>query len=366
MNSTPSQPPLSEVLPTIILGGAGFSYQTHPDPESIPVHDILRHAFDQGLRAIDTSPFYEPSEQILGRALAHPEVTSRYSRSDYVLMTKVGRTPAGFDYTPAAVRASVATSLQRLGTTYLDVVFCHDIEAVTDEDVLGAVGELIEFVRQGKIRYIGLSSYRIDLLARRARMVRERYGRPVDVIQNWAQLTLQNSRLETEGVAALVEAGVSCICSSSPLAIGLLRKGGVPRGRLGDFHPAPEELRRVVGEVADYADAQGESLARLALRYALWRAHEANQGSVGVRTIIGVSTLGELRENIGAARGILKGDLANPVLDASQIEKDEPLIEKAHAMLGEWVNWTFTIPQVGWSQELKCVVTDDGGVVNAR
>lgn len=343
MKTTTTYPPLSDILPTILLGGAGFSYQTHPDPESVPVHDILRYAFDHGLYAIDTSPFYEPSERILGRALARPEITTRYSRSDYILMTKAGRTASdGFDYSPSSVRASVERSLERLGTPYLDVVFCHDIEAVTDNDVLGAVDELLEFVKLGKIRYIGLSSYRIDLLARRAHLVKERYGRPVDVIQNWGQLTLQNSRLVQEGLDTFKKAGVACICSSSPLAIGLLRQGGVPQGRLGDFHPAPEGLRRAVKEVADYTDAEGESLARLALRYALRRAHEASQGPVCVRTIIGVSSLAELKENLGTARKILHGDLANPVLNATQVEQDKPLVQRAHDVLGDWVNWTFT------------------------
>ena len=234
MRASPPHPPLSQTLPPLVLGGAGFSYQTHPDPGSVPVHEIIRQAFDHGMLAIDTSPFYEPSEQLLGQALAQPVVTEKYSRPDYILMTKVGRLASDqYDYSPSWVRKSVLRSLERLRTSYLDVVFCHDIEAVTDEDVLGAVGELLELVQEGKIRHIGLSSYRIDLLSRRALQVRQRFGRPLDVIQNWGQLTLQNSRLESEGLKAFKEAGVGCICSSSPLTIGLLRKGGVQQGKLG-------------------------------------------------------------------------------------------------------------------------------------
>jgi aryl-alcohol dehydrogenase-like predicted oxidoreductase len=354
-----THPPLSDILPTIVLGGAGFSFQTHPDPDSLPVRDIIKIAFDNGLRAIDTSPFYEPSEQLLGRALAEPEISSQYSRSDYILMTKVGRIgPDQYDYSPSWVRQSVTRSLERLQTSYIDVVFCHDIEAVTDDDVLAAVGELLEFVRQGKVKYIGLSSYRIDLLARRASLSRELYGRPVDVVQSWGQLTLQNSRLEIEGLEAFKNAGVTCICSSSPLAIGLLRQGGVPQGKLGDFHPAPEGLRRAVQEVADYTDSQGQSLAPLALRYALWRAYEASQRSVRVSTLIGVSTLPELIQNVTTARDLLQGDLAYPSLNKRQLKIDEPLVKMARNILGDWVNWSFTIPAKGWSPELKRMIQD--------
>jgi aryl-alcohol dehydrogenase-like predicted oxidoreductase len=69
MNVLSAPPPLSQILPPLVLGGAGFSYQTHPDPKSLPVRDVIKRAFDHGLRAIDTAPYYEPSEQLLGEAL---------------------------------------------------------------------------------------------------------------------------------------------------------------------------------------------------------------------------------------------------------------------------------------------------------
>lgn len=349
--------PLIGRLPPLILGGAGgFSYQTHPDPFSIPVHDIIREAFDLGVLAIDTSPFYEPSEELLGKALAHPRVTERYSRSDYVLMTKVGRLgPDQFDYTLSHVRKSVMSSLEKLGTPYLDVVFCHDIEFVTDQDTMDAVGCLLDLVEEGRIKYIGLSSYRIDILAHRARLVREKYKRPVDVIQNWGQLTLQNSRLESEGIQAFQDAGVSCVCASSPLAIGLLRKGGVPVGKLGDFHGAPAALRQAAQDAATWTETQGVSLAALALRYSVWRAYENSHSAFGVRTITGVSSIAEIRENVHAAREVLEGGFGDPGLNKEQVSKDGHLVAQTRNILGDWVDWCFTTPGEGWSQELKRV-----------
>ncbi|KAH8650574.1 Aldo/keto reductase family-domain-containing protein [Tricladium varicosporioides] len=352
MGSQYTPPLLSQKLPSLILGGAGFSYITHPDPKLIPVAKIIKQAFNHGMRAIDTSPFYEPSEELLGQALSQAEITDSYSRSDYVLMTKVGRLPGDIiDYSPTGVRKSVTTSLQRLRTTYLDVVFCHDIEFATDEETLEAVGELLDLIEEGKVRYVGLSSYHINLLSKRAVLVRERFGRPVDVIQNYAQMNLQSSNLEVEGLRAFKSAGVSCVCNSSPLAIGLLRSGGVPQGKQGDFHPAPTGLRKAAQGAADAMAARGESLAAVGLRYALWRAEAAKQEGFRVNTIVGISTMAELIENIETAMKILKVEdgpnrsLSNPTLNTVQASKDLPLYEKVQEVLGEWVNYSFFPPK---------------------
>ncbi|CAK7219495.1 hypothetical protein SBRCBS47491_003867 [Sporothrix bragantina] len=361
---SPAAIAFSKSLPCLVLGGAGFSYQTHPDPESLPVASIVREAFDHGLRVIDTAPLYEPSEQLLGQALIDPDITDRYARTDYVLMTKVGRTgPETYDYSPAWVDASVRRSLARLHTTYLDVVFCHDMEAVTDADVLAAVGALRKLVDEGLVRHIGLSSYRLDLLSQRSQLVREHFsverGPVIDVVQTWGQLTLQNSRLEmqTEGLVGLRAAGVAHVFSSSPLGIGLLRKEGVPLGKLGDFHPAPPGLRQASRRLAEYISTQGENLAAVALRYALWRAHVAGEAhGIRVSTITGISSHADLAENAEALRQVIKGDLRSPELNTGQSTKDQVLFTKAHEILGDWVDWNYMIPAEGWDQEKKCVV----------
>ncbi|TKA62384.1 hypothetical protein B0A55_12369 [Friedmanniomyces simplex] len=357
---------LSNSLPPLILGGAGFSNQCHPSPSTLPIPQILKLAFDHGMRAIDTSPYYEPSEQLLGTALGHPEITENYAREDYILMTKVGRLKSDqVDYSPAWVRKSVTRSLRRLGTEYLDVVFCHDVEFVTDEDALGAVAELLEFVREGKVRYVGLSGYRIDILTRVAGLVRERFGRPVDVVQNWGRMNLRNGGLEGAGLRGLEVAGVRCVLNASPLDIGLLRAEGVPVGKLGDFHPAPEGLRRACREVGECMRARGENLAAVALRYALWRAEANCRGSLRVCTITGISTIADLTENVETALKILKplGESPNSIagarLDTAQLERDRPLFSEARKILGEWVDYCFTSPDPRWSVELKRMMPDE-------
>lgn len=109
--------------------------------------DVIRHALDLGIRTFDTSPYYDPSEIFLGEAFSHSDIANKYTREAYILMTKVGRIAASyFDYSLDWVRYSAQRSLERFKTSYLDVVFCRDIEYVTDEDAATAVGVLWEFV----------------------------------------------------------------------------------------------------------------------------------------------------------------------------------------------------------------------------
>ncbi|OZJ05400.1 hypothetical protein BZG36_01980 [Bifiguratus adelaidae] len=361
---------LSAVVPKVVMGGAGFSNQLVKDPSTLPARDIIKRAFELGVRAFDTSPYYGDSEVIMGDALSQPGITGAYKRSDYLLMTKAGRIAATeFDYSPEWVRRSVERSLQRLKTPYLDVVFCHDIEYVTEEEAVEAVGVLFELVKEGKVRYAGVSGYPIARLVKVAHLVRERYGRPIDAVQNWAQLTLQNTRLEKEGLPALKAAGVDCVFTSSPLAIGLLRSGGVPVGALGDFHPAPQELRQAVQQASYWVESQGDHLSALATRFTYARmtmAIQANQ--IGGATIFGGSSIAELEENVLSAKSILEsirgphmvfGDLRDlQTVNKARFDSDLSLYEGVQGILGSWVDYCFTSPDKGWDVKLKKIITD--------
>jgi D-arabinose 1-dehydrogenase len=381
MMSSQKHPPLSQILPPLILGGAGFSYQVNPNPNPTQVREVIQCAFDSGLRAIDTSPYYEPSEQLLGAALSDPEIASQFRRQEYILMTKVGRiTTHEFDYSPSWVRRSIARSLKRFKTSYLDVVFCHDIEYVTEEEALQAVGTLLEFVQDGAVRYIGVSGYRINILVNLARKVKERYGRPLDVVQNWAQMNLQNNRLEKEGLDAFKAAGVLCVCNASPLSLGLLRASPVPIGAHGDFHPAPPGLRAAAHRAASSASATGESMAGLALRYALWRAQIACTRGFQVCTITGISSALEVVENVSAAKKILNGDgdlgpfqrrggqsdTGVSILNLNQVEADSPMYAMVQEILGSWFNYSFQIPEPGWDVESKQMVKSETAFLRSK
>jgi D-arabinose 1-dehydrogenase len=264
--------------------------------------------------------------------------------------------------------------LDRFKTSYLDVVFCHDIEYVTDADAVIAVGVLFDLADQGKVRYVGVSGYSIDKLVRVANLVKEQYGRPLDAVQNWAQLTLQNTRLETEGLEALRDAGVDCIFNSSPLCIGLLRSGGVPVGSLGDFHPAPAGLREAALQASKWVESRGDNLASLALRFAISRIALASPRPPGASTIFGGGSIWEIDANMGAAERILESSkktrneslLLRDVRDfqvvrKSTLEADRELVLGVREIFGEWLDYGFTSPEVGWDITTKAMVVEERG-----
>ena len=127
---------LSSVLPPLIFGTATFNSQYNKDPYALDTNGLVEQALRHGVRAFDTSPYYGPSEELLGQALSTSYVKEHFPRDQYFLLTKCGRIAGDeFDYSAAWVRQSVARSLQRLNTSYLDVVYCHDVEFV-DMDVV--------------------------------------------------------------------------------------------------------------------------------------------------------------------------------------------------------------------------------------
>lgn len=362
---------LSRLSP-LIMGGAGFSYQLHANPESLPVRTIVERAFDHGMRTIDTSPYYEPSEQLLGAALSHPDITNKYQRSEYVLMTKVGRvSEKHFNYSSAWIRQSVARSLRRFGTTYLDVVFCHDVEFVSIDEAVEAVGTLFNISKTGAIKCVGISGYDIEFLQTVALRALQRYGRPVDVVQNWAQLSLQNTKLEQKGLDPFRDAGVTAVCSASPLGVGLLRKGGVPLGALGNFHPAPAGLREVAQQAAEWVENQGDRLSSVALRFSISRAKYNSRPGFTVHTITGVSSVSDLEENIKTAKQILRTSdaLSYEGSETSHHSCHQPnekaavrdtrLYEGVRNILGPWLDYDFTSSSQG-APDLK--MTPNGGL----
>jgi aryl-alcohol dehydrogenase-like predicted oxidoreductase len=336
--------PLSADLPPLIMGSATFNTQYNPDPYMLPTTALVHRALSSGIRAFDTSPYYGPAEELLGRALSTDFVRARFLRSTYRLLTKVGRvTASSFDYSPAWVRYSIRRSLQRLETPYLDVVYCHDVEFVTPQEVLDAVRELRRIRdTEGTVRYVGISGYPVRVLCSLSEMILHETGEPLDVVMSYANFTLQSTRLLTEGLPRLLAAGVDVVLNASPLGMGLLRRQGVPIGSMGDFHPASEGLRKAIRAASAWVDEQGEKLEVVAIRFSLksWLRQGAKVGVQGIPltppadadsgfssvanigkdnrlgpTVIGVSHMDELEETLRLWRIILE-DSRDSLIDS--------------------------------------------------
>ncbi|KAJ5082105.1 hypothetical protein N7532_011148 [Penicillium argentinense] len=328
--------PLSASLPPLIMGTATFNSQYNADPYALPTTELVQRALSRGIRAFDTSPYYGPAEELLGRALATNTVTNNYPRSSYHLLTKVGRiASSSFDYSPIWIRHSVKRSLHRLHTTYLDVVYCHDVEFVTPAEVLTAVKELRRLRdEEGVLRYVGISGYPVETLSALAEMVLAETGEPLDIVMSYANYTLQNTRLASLALPRLLAAGVDVVPNASPLGMGLLRRDGVPIGSMGDFHPAPNALRSVIHDAAECAARREEKLEVIAIRFALetWlcagskagalgaplaRAADTDPGFISVAnmgtgkrlgvSVMGVSNIDELDETLRVWHSIVDG-----------------------------------------------------------
>ncbi|KAK6344096.1 hypothetical protein TWF696_007743 [Orbilia brochopaga] len=353
--------PFTEATGRIVLGGAGWSRQLITDPSSKPVLQTILHALSLGIRAFDTSPYYDPSEILLGAAFSSPEITTRYARSDLLLMTKCGRiTATSFDYSPATIRASVLRSLIRFSTSYLDVVFAHDVEFVTRDECVAAVRTLFEMKDEGIIRHVGISGYPPAVLADRATYIRESLGRCVDAVQSYCHMNVQNTALKTVLPKLYGDAGVGVVLNASPLCMGLLRSGGVPIGELGDFHPAPRGLREAAAKAAEYVEGHGGNMASLALRYAVGEFARADKKGGGI-TILGGGSIEEIEENVATVKKVLKrgdgegdGDLRGyTVLDEDAWRADEGLFNGVREILGEWLDYSWESPDAAFFDAKK-------------
>jgi aryl-alcohol dehydrogenase-like predicted oxidoreductase len=117
---------------------------------------MIHRALDAGINFVDTADVYSAgeSERIVGKAL-----TGR--RDDVVLATKffmpMGDEPNQRGGSRRWIMRSVEDSLRRLGTDFIDLYQVH--RPSQDTDVEETLGALTDLVRQGKIRYIGSSSY---------------------------------------------------------------------------------------------------------------------------------------------------------------------------------------------------------------
>ncbi|KAI1405034.1 Aldo/keto reductase [Hypoxylon fuscum] len=383
----PPRRPLHHSIPPLILGTATFNTQYVPNPFDLPALSIVSRALELGVCAFDTSPYYGPSEIILGDALAHPSVTSKHPRSSYFLVTKAGRIAGDeFDYSPAWIRYSVLRSLERLHTPYLDLIYMHDVEFVSPSEVLDAVRELRRLRAQGLIRYVGISGYPVEKLCSLAEMILRETGEPLDAVLSYGHYTIQNTTLGTSATARFERAGVDVVLNASMLGMGLLTTRGADAGPMATWHPSPERLRQACQKLVPIAASAGEKLEVVAIRWALdnWARVGASKGGgtprlpagqrVGV-SVMGVSSVDELEETCRVFNSVLEG-LEPEASDVDQTrrrqwsldrrQKIQGLVKEMWAVLGEWKDYSWDSPDPGFvntRNPTEVGVTPDDGIL---
>ncbi len=215
--------------------------------------ESVKVALELGMNFIDTSPFYGRgmSEVLLGIALRD------VPRDSYKLCTKLGRYDlTHFDFSAKRVSESVDVSLHRLGTDYLDIVLCHDIEFVPMQQIVDeTIPALRKIQEQGKVRYIGVSGYPQKIF----RFILDQT--PLDCVLNYNQYTLQNRRFAEETIPFLKERGVG-VMNAGPFSARLLTNAPLPT-----WLKEPDDVKQAARDAARLCEQNGVDIAQLAVQF---------------------------------------------------------------------------------------------------
>jgi aryl-alcohol dehydrogenase-like predicted oxidoreductase len=282
----------------LCLGAMMFGAWGNPD------HDdsvkIIQSAIDAGINFIDTADVYSAgeSEEIVGKAIAG-------QRDDLVIATKA-HAPMGADPNMQGnsrrwLIRECENSLRRLGTDYIDLYQIHRPDPDTDIDE--TLGALTDLVRQGKVRYLGSSTFPASAIVEAQWTAGRRHRERFVCEQPPYSILVRGIEAEVLPTCQRYQMGVM---TWSPLAGGWLsgrwRKGAsdltsrraerIP-ARYDLSLPANQAKLEATDALAELADEAGISLIHLSLAFVL-------QHPAVTSAIIGPRTADHLADQLGA------------------------------------------------------------------
>ena len=286
------------------LGAMMFGAWGNPD------HDdsirIIHAALDAGINFIDTADVYGQgeSEEIVGKALAGGR------RNDTILATKfhnaMGEDPNQQGNSRRWITRAVEDSLRRLGTDWIDLYQVHRIDPRTDiEETLSALSDL---VHQGKIRYIGSSTFPASQIVEAQWVARDRHLQRFVTEQPPYSMLVR--AVEADVLPTCLRHGMA-VMSYSPLTGGWLsgrwrkdtgqqsssRANRLPE-RFDLSQPANQRKLDAVEDLAQLAEQTGITLIQLAIAFVL------NHPAI-TAALIGPRTMEQLESQLTAADVVL-------------------------------------------------------------
>ncbi len=288
------------------MGCMGLSYGYGPGLDRTAGVQLIRQAVERGVTLFDTAEAYGAlNEEMVGEALAPV-------REQVAIATKFGfrdgNTSAGMDSRPERIRAVVETSLRRLRTDRIDLLYQHRVDPqVPMEDVAGAVKELIA---AGKVRHFGLSEAGVESI-RRAHAVQ-----PVTALQS--EYSLWWREPEQTVLPVLEDLGIGFV-PFSPLGKGFLTgaMSATTEFATDDFRnvvprfssQARQVNQALIDALTAIARGKGITLAQVALAWLLAR-------KPWIVPIPGTTKLHRLEENLAAAKVELDAGDQQQIADA--------------------------------------------------
>ena len=268
---------------------------------------IIHRALDAGLNFVDTADVYSAgeSEEIVGKAL-------KGRRDDVVLATKffmsMGEGPNHGGGSRRYIMNAVEDSLRRLDTDYIDLYQVHRPSALMDvEETLGALTDL---VRQGKVRYIGSSSYSGSQIVEA--QVASRDGHLARFVTEQPPYSILVRGIEQDVLPATQRYGMGTL-SYSPLAGGWLSgkwkkdaapvptSANRPSARFDMSTAANQRKLEVVDALGRIADEAGITLIEMAIAFVI------NHPGI-TSALIGPRTTEQLESQLSAAEVTLSAE----------------------------------------------------------